>query len=135
MSNIFRIYRRRTVMKHKRNYFLILFLTVHASVNSLYLFSREAFSGRMRLYETANCYGNSSILAGADCLVHIVYAFILYIQDYKARSCQICRCKQVSIRWLGIQKHDYPWFAYSYWNRFAPYRFLGAKMQLQEFME
>ena len=85
MSNIFTESIGRKLVMSISGLFLILFLTVHASVNSLYLFSREAFQAGCDFMKLPIITAIVPVLAFGF-LVHIVYAFILYIQDYKARG-------------------------------------------------
>lgn len=65
--------------------FLILFLCVHAGVNALYLFSDEAFQKGCEFMSLPIVTIMVPVLA-LGFLVHIVYAFILSWQNYKARG-------------------------------------------------
>lgn len=66
--------------------FLILFLTFHAVMNAVAIFSYENYD-KICEFLGANWYalvGTALIAAGA--LIHIVYAFLLSWQNYRARG-------------------------------------------------
>ena len=66
--------------------FLILFLTFHACMNLVALFSAEAYN-MICAFLGANWYAlaGTLVLAGGA-IIHILYAFILYFQNKKARG-------------------------------------------------
>jgi len=66
--------------------FLILFLTFHMVMNLVALFSAEAYN-MICEFLGANWYAlaGTLVLAGGA-LIHILYAFILYFQNRKARG-------------------------------------------------
>ncbi|MFA6677423.1 MAG: succinate dehydrogenase cytochrome b subunit [Bacteroidales bacterium] len=65
--------------------FLLIFLLVHLTVNSLYLFSDEAFRAGCEFMALPIVTIIVPILA-AGFLVHIIYALILTVQNLKARG-------------------------------------------------
>lgn len=66
--------------------FLILFLTFHASMNLVAIFSDEAYNAVCEFLGT-NWYAlAATAVLAAGTLVHIVYAFILSYQNKKARG-------------------------------------------------
>jgi len=66
--------------------FLVLFLTFHVCMNLVALFSAEAYN-MICEFLGANWYAlaGTLVLAGGA-LIHILYAFILYFQNRKARG-------------------------------------------------
>jgi succinate dehydrogenase / fumarate reductase cytochrome b subunit len=74
--------------------FLILFLLFHMSMNLAAIFSTEAYCMICGLLGT-NWYAliGTAVLAGGF-LVHIVYAFILTLQNQKARGDQSYACSE-----------------------------------------
>ena len=66
--------------------FLILFLTFHVCMNLVALFSAEAYN-MICAFLGANWYALAGTLALAGgAFIHILYAFVLYFQNRKARG-------------------------------------------------
>ena len=65
--------------------FLILFLTLHACLNAAYLWSPEAFDGVCEFMSLPIIKIMVPVLAFGF-IIHIIYAFVLSLQDYKARG-------------------------------------------------
>lgn len=66
-------------------FFLILFLTLHACLNAAYLWSPEAFNHVCEFMSLPIIKIVTPILA-FGIVIHIIYAFVLFLQDYKARG-------------------------------------------------
>ena len=65
---------------------LILFLTFHLCMNLVALFSTEGYN-MICEFLGANWYAlAATMLLGAGVVIHILYAFILYLQNRKARG-------------------------------------------------
>ena len=114
--------------------FLILFLTFHVCMNLVALFSVEAYN-MICAFLGANWYAlaGTLVLAGGA-LIHILYAFILYFQNRKARgnnAYEVTR-KPKNVEWasqnmlaLGIAVATFlVLHCYNFW----------AKMQLVEIL-
>ena len=65
--------------------FLILFLCVHAGVNLLYLFGDKWFQAGCEFMSLGIVTAIVPVLA-LGFIVHIIWAFFLYLQNYKARG-------------------------------------------------
>lgn len=85
MANIFTSSIGKKLIMSISGLFLILFLTVHVSVNSMYLFSSEAFQAGCDFMALPIVTAIVPVLAFGF-VIHIIYAFVIYIQDYKARG-------------------------------------------------
>jgi len=115
--------------------FLILFLTFHMVMNLVALFSAEAYN-MICEFLGANWYAlaGTLVLAGGA-LIHILYAFILYFQNRKARGndAYAVNAKPKNVEWasqnmlvLGIAVAAFlVLHLYNFW----------AKMQLVEILE
>lgn len=86
MANIFTSSIGKKLIMSVSGLFLILFLTFHASMNVVAIFSTEAYD-MICAFLGANWYAlaGTLVLAGGF-LVHIVYAFILTLKNMKARG-------------------------------------------------
>ena len=85
MANIFKSSIGRKLIMSVSGLFLILFLTIHGVVNGLYLISDDAFQMGCDFMALPIVTVMVPVLA-LGFLVHIVYAFILQYQNYKARG-------------------------------------------------
>lgn len=82
---------------------LILFLTFHGSMNVVALFSGEAYNMICELLG-ANWYAVAATLGlAALALLHIVYAFVLTVQNRRARgaSCYAVTDKPATVEWAS----------------------------------
>ena len=127
MANIFTTSIGKKVIMSLSGLFLILFLTMHACLNAAYLWSAEAFDHVCEFMSLPIIKIVTPVLAFGF-IIHIIYAFVLYLQDYKARGKDRYEVanKTKSDGWasknmlvLGIALH-----LTHFW----------AKMQLQEFL-
>ena len=85
MANIFTTSIGKKVIMSLSGLFLILFLTLHACLNAAYLWSPEAFNGVCEFMSLPVIKLMVPVLAFGF-IIHIIYAFVLYLQDYKARG-------------------------------------------------
>ena len=85
MANIFTTSIGKTVIMSLSGFFLILFLTLHACLNAAYLWSPEAFNHVCEFMSLPIIKIVTPILA-FGIVIHIIYAFVLFLQDYKARG-------------------------------------------------
>lgn len=85
MANIFKTSIGKKLIMSISGLFLILFLCVHAGVNLLYLFSDELFQAGCDFMSLGIVSAIVPVLA-LGFVVHIVWAFVLYWQNYKARG-------------------------------------------------
>lgn len=85
MANIFKTSIGRKVIMSLSGLFLILFLTLHAALNAAYLISDNAFNQVCEFMSLPVIKIMVPVLA-LGFIIHIIYAFVLYLQDYKARG-------------------------------------------------
>ncbi len=85
MANIFTTSIGKKVIMSLSGLFLILFLTMHACLNAAYLWSAEAFDHVCEFMSLPIIKIVTPVLAFGF-IIHIIYAFVLYLQDYKARG-------------------------------------------------
>lgn len=85
MANIFKTSIGQKVIMSISGLFLILFVTLHACLNCAFLFGESAFNGVCEFMALPIVTIMTPILA-LGFIFHIIYAFILYVQDYKARG-------------------------------------------------
>ena len=85
MANIFKTSIGKKLIMSISGLFLILFLCIHAGVNLLYLFGDEWFQKGCDFMSLGIVTIMVPVLA-LGFVVHIIYAFILYWQNYKARG-------------------------------------------------
>ena len=85
MANIFTTSIGKKVIMSLSGLFLILFLTLHACLNAAYLWSPEAFNHVFEFMSLPVIKLMVPVLAFGF-IIHIIYAFVLYLQDYKARG-------------------------------------------------
>ena len=85
MANIFTTSIGKKVIMSLSGFFLILFLTLHACLNAAYLWSPEAFNHVCEFMSLPIIKIVTPILA-FGIVIHIIYAFVLFLQDYKARG-------------------------------------------------
>lgn len=85
MANIFTTSIGKKVIMSLTGLFLILFLTLHASLNAAYLWSGEAFDHVCEFMSLPIIKIVTPVLA-LGFVLHILYAFILYFKEYKARG-------------------------------------------------
>ena len=85
MANIFKSSIGKKLIMSISGLFLILFLLLHATINSLYIFSKEAFVTGCEIMGSPIIGIMVPILA-AGFVIHIVYAFILTAQNLNARG-------------------------------------------------
>lgn len=87
MANIFTTSIGKKVIMSLSGFFLILFITMHAVLNGAYLLDNtgEAFNAVCEFMALPVVTVMVPVLA-LGFIIHIIYAFILYIQDYKARG-------------------------------------------------
>lgn len=85
MANIFKTSIGKKLIMSISGLFLIFFLCIHASVNLLYLFGDEWFQAGCDFMSLHIVTIIVPVLA-AGFIVHIIWAFILYYQNYKARG-------------------------------------------------
>ena len=83
--------------------FLVLFLLFHMSMNVVAIFSGEAYNAVCE-FLGANWYALAGTLVlAAGFVFHIVYAFILTIQNRKARGVEryACQEKPAAVEWAS----------------------------------
>lgn len=85
MANIFKTSIGKKVVMSISGLFLILFVTLHASLNCAFLFGEGAFDGVCEFMALPIVTIMTPILA-LGFIFHVIYAFVLYVQDYKARG-------------------------------------------------
>lgn len=85
MANIFTSSIGKKLIMSITGLFLILFLFIHVTINALSLISPEAFEAGCEFMSLPIVTIMVPILA-AGFIFHIIYAFILYIMNYKARG-------------------------------------------------
>ena len=85
MANIFKTSIGKKLIMSISGLFLIIFLCVHAGVNLLYLFGDEWFQKGCDFMSLGIVTAIVPVLA-LGFVVHIVWAFVLYYQNYKARG-------------------------------------------------
>lgn len=85
MANIFKTSIGKKLIMSISGLFLILFLCVHAGVNLLYLFGDEWFQAGCDFMSLGIVTVMVPVLA-LGFVVHIIWAFVLYVQNYKARG-------------------------------------------------
>lgn len=85
MANIFTTSIGKKVIMSLSGFFLILFLTLHACLNAAYLWSPEAFNHVCEFMSLPIIKIVTPVLA-FGIVIHIIYAFVLFLQDYKARG-------------------------------------------------
>jgi len=85
MANIFTTSIGKKVIMSLSGFFLILFLTLHACLNAAYLWSPEAFNHVCEFMSLPIIKIVTPILV-FGIVIHIIYAFVLFLQDYKARG-------------------------------------------------
>ncbi|MBR2135923.1 MAG: succinate dehydrogenase, partial [Bacteroidales bacterium] len=81
MANIFTTSLGKKVIMSLSGLFLILFLTMHACLNAAYLWSAEAFDHVCEFMSLPIIKIVTPVLAFGF-IIHIIYAFVLYLQDY-----------------------------------------------------
>ncbi|MCF0163766.1 MAG: succinate dehydrogenase cytochrome b subunit [Bacteroidales bacterium] len=87
MANIFTSSIGKKLIMSISGLFLILFLTLHMSLNLVSVFSPEAFEGCCEFMSLGIVSIMVPVLAFGF-LIHIIYAFILSLQNYRARGTQ-----------------------------------------------
>ena len=87
MANIFTTSIGKKVIMSLSGLFLILFLTMHAFLNGAYLLPNgaENFNAVCEFMSLGIIKVLTPVLAFGF-IIHIIYAFVLYLQDYKARG-------------------------------------------------
>ncbi len=85
MANIFTTSIGKKVIMSLSGFFLIFFITLHALLNGAYLISGEAFNQVCEFMSLPVIKVMVPVLAFGF-IIHIVYAFVLYFNDYKARG-------------------------------------------------
>lgn len=85
MANILKTSIAKKLIMSISGLFLILFLCVHAGVNLLYLFGDKWFQGGCDFMSLGVVTVMVPILA-LGFIIHIIWAFILFAQNYKARG-------------------------------------------------
>ena len=104
---------------------LVFFLLFHGAMNVVSIFSEDAYRWICE-FLGANWYAIvGSIGLGILMVVHIVYAFIISFQNYRARGSQRYAVNERPEGVMGIEKHARIRRFHPVWTRFSSLRLLG----------